>query len=639
MTSLSTAPPRAVSLRLLFVSLVVITLLSAMDATIVATALPSIVADIGGERQIGWVFAAYTLSMTVAMPVFGRLGDLRGRRSLYLWSIAAFVLASVLCGFAADLGQLIALRFAQGIAGGGLLVLGQAVVADAVPARERREVPRAHRLGVRHRQRGVAAARRRAHRHGRLAVDLLGQRADRRCGAAPGLRVGAAQSGPQRTGERLDVPGAALLAVWVTGDGAGRGLGRDDLPLDVVRSCWRPRPSPSSPSRCSCGAACGTPTRSSRCRCSASGPSSSAARSASSSASPCSAWWATCPGSCRPPSVCRRPWRARSSCRWCSASCRRASGRDGGRRAPAGTGAFPSPGAPSPPPGWPASRSSGRRPRRSLVGVCAGLIGVGVGSFGQVTNVAVQDAVPARLVGTATSTVALVRELGVTLGAAALGGLLSARLLHGLGPLGDLARRSPEQLRQLPPALRHTYGEAYLSAMTPLFAGLALLFAAGAVVALLPARPRSSASASSPTPMIGIRFRTCPTRCPDHAPGQEDRCHDGSREALGRVLHAAGRGPAARLVALDGRQRRPRGHPARPGVAAPGRRPRRADVRRRHGHAARRPGEGARTGRRSGGTPSGWPRRPPGSSAWSSPSRPPPAGAPPAARGSSPPTP
>ena len=137
MTSLSTAPPRAVSLRLLFVSLVVITLLSAMDATIVATALPSIVADIGGERQIGWVFAAYTLSMTVAMPVFGRLGDLRGRRSLYLWSIAAFVLASVLCGFAADLGQLIALRLAQGVAGGGLLVLGQAVVADAVPARER----------------------------------------------------------------------------------------------------------------------------------------------------------------------------------------------------------------------------------------------------------------------------------------------------------------------------------------------------------------------------------------------------------------------------------------------------------------------------------------------------------------------
>ena len=106
------------------------------------------------------------------------------------------------------------------------------------------------------------------------------------------------------------------------------------------------------------------------------------------------------------------------------------------------------------------------------------------------TNVAVQDAVPARLVGTATSTVALVRELGVTLGAAALGGLLSARLLHGLGPLGDLARRSPEQLRQLPTALRHTYGEAYLSAMTPLFAGLAVLFAAGVVVALfLPDRP------------------------------------------------------------------------------------------------------------------------------------------------------
>src|SRR5438270_217811 len=84
---------------------VVIVVLSALDQTIVATALPSIVADIGGQRQIGWVFAAYTLAMTVSMPVFGRLGDLRGRRSLYLGCIAAFVLASVLCGFAGNLAQ------------------------------------------------------------------------------------------------------------------------------------------------------------------------------------------------------------------------------------------------------------------------------------------------------------------------------------------------------------------------------------------------------------------------------------------------------------------------------------------------------------------------------------------------------
>jgi MFS family permease len=148
-----------------------------------------------------------------------------------------------------------------------------------------------------------------------------------------------------------------------------------------------------------------------------------------------------------------------------------------------------------------------------VVGVCAGLVGVGVGVFGQVTNVAVQDAVPTRLVGTATSTVALVRELGVTLGAAALGGLLAARLLQGLGPLGDLARRSPEQLRHLSPALRHTYGEAYLSAMTPLFAALAVLFALAVGVALmLPDRQLSERV------IIAADERHQPTYVPDSLP-------------------------------------------------------------------------------------------------------------------------
>ena len=85
--------------------------------------------------------------------------------------------------------------------------------------------------------------------------------------------------------------------------------------------------------------------------------------------------------------------------------------------------------------------------------------------------------------------------------------------------------------------------------------------------------------------------------------------------------------PRAR-VALDGRERRSRGHPARPRVAAAGRRPRRADVRRRHGHAARRPARRSRTGRRSGASRRGWRRDGAGSSVWSSPSRPPPAGAP-----------
>jgi MFS family permease len=119
----------------------------------------------------------------------------------------------------------------------------------------------------------------------------------------------------------------------------------------------------------------------------------------------------------------------------------------------------------------------------ALVGICAGVVGLGVGCFNQLP-VAVQDAVPSRLVGTATSTVALVRELAVTVGAATLGGLLAARLLTRLGSDARLAGLSPGQLRALPAGARHAYAAAYLSAFGPLTLGLAALFAAALIAAL-----------------------------------------------------------------------------------------------------------------------------------------------------------
>lgn len=488
MTSLSTAQPRPVSLRLLFVSLVVITLLSAMDATIVATALPSIVADIGGQRQIGWVFAAYTLAMTVAMPVFGRLGDLLGRRTLYLWSIGAFVLTSVLCGFAADLGQLIALRFAQGLAGGGLVVLGQAVVADAVPARQRAQfmAPIASVFAIA----SVASPL-----LGGGLTDTVGWRWIFWVNAPIGgvalllAMVSVPRRTPERNGERLDVPGAALLALWVTGATlvaawggttfawtspvvlATGGLAVVTFGLFLRRCLQHPDPI--------------VPMSMFRERtvviCSALGFVVGVAVFGMVGYLPglmqaVFGLPATVAGTVILPLVIgiltASIWSGRRTAR---------TGRY--RR-------FPVAGCAVAATGLAGLALVGISTPPLLVGICVGLVGVGVGAFGQVTNVAVQDAVPARLVGTATSTVALVRELGVTLGAAALGGLLAARLLDGLGPLGDLARRSPEQLRHLPTALRHTYGEAYLSAMTPLFAGLAVLFAAGVVVALfLPDQP------------------------------------------------------------------------------------------------------------------------------------------------------
>jgi EmrB/QacA subfamily drug resistance transporter len=123
--------------RPLQAALLVVTLLTAIDQTIVATALPAIVADVGGRAGMGWIFAGYTLAMTAAMPIYGRLGDLQGRRRLFLGCLVGFVVASALCGLATTMAQLIALRAVQGLAGGGVLVLSQAVVADAVGARDR----------------------------------------------------------------------------------------------------------------------------------------------------------------------------------------------------------------------------------------------------------------------------------------------------------------------------------------------------------------------------------------------------------------------------------------------------------------------------------------------------------------------
>ncbi|MGW2343553.1 MFS transporter [Streptomyces sp. NPDC001661] len=123
--------------RALFVCLVLVTALGALDQTIVATALPTVVADLGTPSRAPWVVTAYTLALAAAMPAFGALGDRLGRRRMLLVSIAVFVLASVACGFAGDVTTLAAARLVQGAGGAGLLTLPQAVVADAVPPRER----------------------------------------------------------------------------------------------------------------------------------------------------------------------------------------------------------------------------------------------------------------------------------------------------------------------------------------------------------------------------------------------------------------------------------------------------------------------------------------------------------------------
>ncbi|MEW1659374.1 MULTISPECIES: MFS transporter [unclassified Streptomyces] len=112
-------------------------LIAALDQTIVATALPTIVSDLGGLNHLSWVVTAYLLASTAATPLWGKLGDQYGRKKLFQAAIVIFLVGSVLCGIAQNMGQLIGFRALQGLGGGGLIVLSMAIVGDIVPPRER----------------------------------------------------------------------------------------------------------------------------------------------------------------------------------------------------------------------------------------------------------------------------------------------------------------------------------------------------------------------------------------------------------------------------------------------------------------------------------------------------------------------
>src|SRR4051795_9332496 len=120
-----------------FSAMMLATLLAALDQTIVATALPQIVADLHGFKDLSWVVTAYLLATTVTVPLYGKLSDLYGRRRLFVVSISIFLLGSALCGTAQTMGELIAFRALQGVGAGGLIPLSQAAVADLFSPRER----------------------------------------------------------------------------------------------------------------------------------------------------------------------------------------------------------------------------------------------------------------------------------------------------------------------------------------------------------------------------------------------------------------------------------------------------------------------------------------------------------------------
>ncbi|MGW1717136.1 MFS transporter [Streptomyces sp. NPDC002156] len=127
--------PRQV--RLVFFGLMLALLLAALEQMIVATALPKIVGELHGLDKMSWAITAYLLTATVGLPVYGKLGDLLGRKGVFQFAIVVFVVGSALAGWSRSMDQLIAFRALQGVGAGGLMIGVQAIIADIVPPRER----------------------------------------------------------------------------------------------------------------------------------------------------------------------------------------------------------------------------------------------------------------------------------------------------------------------------------------------------------------------------------------------------------------------------------------------------------------------------------------------------------------------
>src|SRR4051812_29522688 len=118
-------------------ALMLVMLLASLDQTIVSTALPTIVGELGGLEHISWVVTAYLLAITVVTPLYGKLGDLYGRKLVLQGALVIFLAGSALCGAAQGMTELIAFRAIQGLGGGGLMVSAQAAIGDIVPPSER----------------------------------------------------------------------------------------------------------------------------------------------------------------------------------------------------------------------------------------------------------------------------------------------------------------------------------------------------------------------------------------------------------------------------------------------------------------------------------------------------------------------
>src|SRR6476646_60965 len=123
--------------RLIFGALILVLFIASLDQTIVSTALPTIVGELGGLEHLSWVVTSYLLAVTVVTPLYGKLGDQYGRKLVLQSALVLFLIGSALCGAAQSMTELIAFRARQGLGGGVLMVSAMAAIGDVVSPRER----------------------------------------------------------------------------------------------------------------------------------------------------------------------------------------------------------------------------------------------------------------------------------------------------------------------------------------------------------------------------------------------------------------------------------------------------------------------------------------------------------------------
>ncbi|HEY2594683.1 MAG TPA: MFS transporter, partial [Chloroflexota bacterium] len=132
--------PNGTNRRLITLAAFAATFLVSLDTAVMATAMPTVVTQLGGITSYAWVFSAYLLASTVTVPVYGKLADLIGRKSVFLASTALFLVGSMLCGASQDMTQLIVFRVVQGLGAGGIMPSTQTILGDIYTLSQRAKI-------------------------------------------------------------------------------------------------------------------------------------------------------------------------------------------------------------------------------------------------------------------------------------------------------------------------------------------------------------------------------------------------------------------------------------------------------------------------------------------------------------------